>query len=246
MKLTPHHLARFLELRATGLSAIRAARLVGFHRNTLARKLQDDPHLAWASGVAQEAGKQIQEENRMAVTTTATTPAEELTALSLQRAHEALDVEEGKPGAAGRLTAIEDRIREVNTQVERAALVESERGRRAAEAQERERVRQRQDAQARKKKFAADKQRGFTKIEQAATQALVPAILETQLAAAGEQAADVELRRLDGDERMAPPDGTESAITDRLTYLLNRKAGLSDIQTSASYGLGEKPLGTTQ
>lgn len=174
--------------------------------------------------------------------TNTTTPAEELAALVLQRAHESLDVEEGVPGAAARLAAIEDRIREVNATVERQALAEQERGRRAAEAQERERERQRQDEQSKIAKLDAALPRALADVETAFQSGVVA--IKKALALSGDRAvAQSRLRTLDGDERMHAPDGTASAITDRATHLLNREAGLSDVRSSSSYGLGEKPLG---
>jgi hypothetical protein len=239
-RLMPHHLTRFLELRGTGMSAIRAASLIGFHRNTLSRKLRDDPFLLDANTLARDAGKQIQEETRMATNTTTTTPAEELAALSLQRAHEALDAEEGKPGAAARLAAIEQRIKEVNVQVERAALVEAERQRRAAEAAERERERQRADLQAKLKKVEAERTDAYKALEKDLDAVVASVIRATDLAAQCD-ATNVALQRARGDEDFTGAAGyAMSPVSNRVLHRLGRDAGLNDIRVFP--GLGAEPL----
>lgn len=237
--LTPPRLSRLFALLQSGMSISAAARLVGTHRSTILRELQTDPDLRAQAERARATGRNVKETITMATTTT--TPEEELAELQRQRQHLSLDVVDGVAGASQRLHAVEARITEVERDIDRAILVEHERQRREEERAAREHQRQRADALASIKKQTSALHNAYAEVE-SASETLVAAIRRATAIGGERYAAQITLRRLDGDETLPGADTTKDRITDRITHRLNRECGLADVRSNSAFGFGEQPL----
>jgi hypothetical protein len=168
-------------------------------------------------------------------------PQERVAQLEVERRRAAFDVSVGKAGSQAKLAAIEGALDEARRALERARLVEEERAHREVQQAQRQRERQRSETQNQIEKTSGELRNAYADIE-AARQPLVDAVKRAVAIGAERQMLTSKLHNLDGTKDAYRPDDTKDRLTDRLSFVLNRECGLTDVRCNATYNLGGTPL----
>ena len=239
--LTPAKRQRLLDALMGGMSLTQSARFLFVNRSSIHRELGRDDELRAAVDAARVEGAHNHKEAQAMSITQVDDPEARVAQLERDRARAAYDASVGQAGADSKLRAVEAALAEARAAVERARLVEEERERREQERIEREHQRERTEAQKKIAKQTTDLRNAYADIEALAAPMVVAIKRAVEIGAERDMAIGL-LRHLDGDEGSYGSGKTKDAMTDRLTYLLNREAGLADVRCNAVYGFGLKPL----